>query len=208
MNVTRSRHGWVHMFITHRPSLKLQLHNFDFFRTCRRSSLCTVAWQLARFQLTRRITRSLGDSWASWLYICGLVVADFRIVADLLGIRCTACRGVVAGRHSIRCGHVVDTFINLLQTLWFPKSNWWSVSITRESVCAIRKRSPVCRSTRYTHLACAWRTSDNCLRCTCRDFLLPRDAMLARYSLCYGAVLHSLVASDAASDTDNCTSRA
>ena len=39
------------------------------------------------------------------------------------------------------------------------------------------------------------------------DVLLPRDAMLARYSLCYGAVLHSLVASDAASDTDNCTSR-
>ena len=28
-------------------------------------SFCTVAWQLARFQLTRRIARSLGDSWAS-----------------------------------------------------------------------------------------------------------------------------------------------
>jgi len=33
-------------------------------RTCRISSFCTVAWQLARFQLTRRIARSLGDSWA------------------------------------------------------------------------------------------------------------------------------------------------
>ena len=31
-------------------------------RTCRISSFCTVAWQLARFQLTRRIARSLGDS--------------------------------------------------------------------------------------------------------------------------------------------------
>jgi len=35
------------------------------FRTSRTSSFCTVAWQLARFQLTRRIARSLGDSWAS-----------------------------------------------------------------------------------------------------------------------------------------------
>ena len=53
------------MFITHRPTLTLQLHNFDLFRTCRTSSFCTVAWQLARFQLKRRIARSLGDSWAS-----------------------------------------------------------------------------------------------------------------------------------------------
>jgi len=36
-----------------------------WFRTCRTSSFFTVAWQLARFQLTRRIARSLGDSWAS-----------------------------------------------------------------------------------------------------------------------------------------------
>ena len=63
---TRSHHGWVHMFITHWPTVTLQLHNFDLFRTCRTSSFCTVAWQLARFQLTRRIVRFLGDSWASW----------------------------------------------------------------------------------------------------------------------------------------------
>ena len=36
-----------------------------WFRTCRTSSFCTVAWQLARFRLTRRIARSLGDSSAS-----------------------------------------------------------------------------------------------------------------------------------------------
>jgi len=73
MKATRMRHGWVHMFITHRPTLTLQLHNFDLFRICCTSSFCTVAWQLARFQLTRRIARSLGDSWAScsrnwWLW--------------------------------------------------------------------------------------------------------------------------------------------
>jgi len=65
MKATRSRHGWVHMFITHCLQLSFQLHNFDLFSTCHASSFCTVAWQLARFQLTQRIARSLGDSWAS-----------------------------------------------------------------------------------------------------------------------------------------------
>ena len=65
MEATRSRHGWVHMFITHRPTVTLRRHNLDLSRTCCTSSFCTVAWQLARFQLTRRIARSLGDSWAS-----------------------------------------------------------------------------------------------------------------------------------------------
>ena len=65
MEATRSRHGWVHIFITHCPTVTLQLHNFDLFKTCRTSSFCTVAWQLARFQLTRCIARSLGYSWAS-----------------------------------------------------------------------------------------------------------------------------------------------
>jgi len=64
MKGTQMHHGCVHMFITHRPTLTLQLHNFDLFRTCRTSSFCTVACQLARFQLTQRIARSLGDSWA------------------------------------------------------------------------------------------------------------------------------------------------
>jgi len=65
MEATRSRHGWVRMFITHCLQLNLQLHHIDLARTCRTSSLCTVAWQLAKFQRTRRIARSLGDSWAS-----------------------------------------------------------------------------------------------------------------------------------------------
>ena len=53
--------------ITHCLRLNLQLHTIDLVRTCRISSFCTVAWQQARFQLTRRIARSLGDSWASCL---------------------------------------------------------------------------------------------------------------------------------------------
>jgi len=43
----------------------LQLHTIDLVRTCRISSSCTVAWQLARFKLTWRIVWSLGDSGAS-----------------------------------------------------------------------------------------------------------------------------------------------
>ena len=65
METTRSRHSWMHMFITHCLTLTLQLHNFHLSRTCRTSSFCSVAWQLARFQLTQRIARSLGDTWAS-----------------------------------------------------------------------------------------------------------------------------------------------
>ena len=48
--------------ITHCLRLNLQLHTIDLVRTCRISSFCTVAWQLARFQLTRRIARSLDRS--------------------------------------------------------------------------------------------------------------------------------------------------
>ena len=64
MKATRTHHDWGHMFITHRPTLTLRLPTFHLFRTCLTSSFCTVAWQLARFQLTRRIARFLGDSWA------------------------------------------------------------------------------------------------------------------------------------------------
>ena len=49
MKSTRTRHGWVHMFIIHRPTVTLQLHNFDLFRTCRTTSFCTVAWQWQDF---------------------------------------------------------------------------------------------------------------------------------------------------------------
>jgi len=51
------------------------LHNFDLFRACRTSSFCTVAWQLARFQLTRRIARSLGDS---FVLFCSVYLVFLR----------------------------------------------------------------------------------------------------------------------------------
>ena len=51
------------------PRLNLQLHTIDLVRTCCISSFCTAAWQLARFQLTRCIARSLGNSWASCTFL-------------------------------------------------------------------------------------------------------------------------------------------
>jgi len=44
MKATRTHHSWVHMFTTHRPTLTLQLHNFDLFRTCR-TALLHGNWQ-------------------------------------------------------------------------------------------------------------------------------------------------------------------
>ena len=63
------------LFMTHCLRLNLQLHTISLVRTCRISSFCTVAWQLARLLLTRRIARSLGDSWASCLYMLPAAVA-------------------------------------------------------------------------------------------------------------------------------------
>ena len=48
MEATRPRHGWVHMFIRHCPTVTLQFHNFDLFRTCRTSVVSALLcgnWQ-------------------------------------------------------------------------------------------------------------------------------------------------------------------
>ena len=62
------------LFMTHCLRLNLQLHTISLVKTCRISSFCTVAWQLGILLLTRRIARSLGDSWAScligWMQMC------------------------------------------------------------------------------------------------------------------------------------------
>jgi len=44
MKATRTRHGCVHMFTTRQPTLTLQLHNFDLFRTCH-TALLHGNWQ-------------------------------------------------------------------------------------------------------------------------------------------------------------------
>ena len=66
IKAARMRHCWVHMFTTHRPTLTLQLHNFDLSRTCR-TALLRGNWQDFNWH-DRRIARSLGDSWSSCPY--------------------------------------------------------------------------------------------------------------------------------------------
>ena len=67
MKATRTCHGWVHMFIRHRFTLTLQLHNFDLFRTFRTSSFCTVAcnWQDFNWHDASR-----GPSAIAELFVC------------------------------------------------------------------------------------------------------------------------------------------
>jgi len=65
------------LFATHCLRLNLQLHTISLVRTCRISSFCTVAWQLARLLLTRRIARSLGDSGASCSF-CTLMLFSWQ----------------------------------------------------------------------------------------------------------------------------------
>jgi len=115
VTATRTRHGWVHMFITHYPTVTLQLHNFDLFRTFRTSSFCTVAWQLARFQLTRRIARSLGDSWASCLHSPSTASgARYRrsacIDMDVLRLAAAACCGMswISAQRGVVCDRTVS----------------------------------------------------------------------------------------------------
>jgi len=56
--------------MTHCLRLNLQLHTISLVRTCRISSFCTVAWQLARFQLTRVHDASRGHSAIAELLVC------------------------------------------------------------------------------------------------------------------------------------------
>ena len=56
--------------ITHCLRLNLQLHTIDLVRTCRISSFCTVAWQLARFHYWHDASR--GPSAIAELLVRGL----------------------------------------------------------------------------------------------------------------------------------------
>ena len=90
---------------------------------CRISSFCTVAWQLARFQLTRRIARSLGDSWAScWLtdwHIDRLKPSVTDRLLSICGICCNVSFFVTTVVYSrwwdflyVWCEHVFVTELN------------------------------------------------------------------------------------------------
>jgi len=77
------------LFMTYCLRLNLQLHTISLVWTCRISSFCTVAWQLARLLLTRRIARSLSDSRASCLWqmsLCRCARKVFTIAFEFISV--------------------------------------------------------------------------------------------------------------------------
>ena len=68
--LTRICHGWVHMFITHQPTLTLQLHNFDLFRTCRVGN-----WQDFNWHDTSRGPSAIAELLvhASSAWVCSVI---------------------------------------------------------------------------------------------------------------------------------------
>ena len=63
----------VHMFTTHRPTLTLQLHNFDLFRTCS-TALLRGSWQdFNRHDASRGHSAQLSETYEANLYIFTLL---------------------------------------------------------------------------------------------------------------------------------------
>ena len=66
--------------------------------------LCPVAWQLARFKLTRRIARSVGDSWASCMCLLGSYGEQFTVqkkqIKLVFGCGCDFSKWLIVGKES------------------------------------------------------------------------------------------------------------
>jgi len=75
MKATQSRHGWVHMSITHCLQLNLQLHNFDLFRSQDLSALLGGNWQDFNRHDASRGPSAIADLLVSSIYetvsLCG-----------------------------------------------------------------------------------------------------------------------------------------
>ena len=142
MKATRMHHSWVHMFITHQPTLTAQLHNFDLFRTCRTSSFCTVAWQLARFQLKRRIARSLSDSGASCTYLLQCNVSVFLSMQYLENVYPASVSWMWIQIHPSFC--TLLAAVHQLARLWYDICGavfYWTECLLR--VCCVQNEHAV-----------------------------------------------------------------
>jgi len=103
--------------ITHCLRLNLQLRTIDTVRTSRISSFCTAAWQLARFQLTRRIARSLGDSWASCRLL--LLIPSWQAQLDLHMY--TQVNGQLTNEQSVKIRNISIKFNDFWQHINYIK---------------------------------------------------------------------------------------
>ena len=94
MKATWSRHGWVHMFITHCPTVTLQLHNFDLLRLCRTSIVSALLrgnWQDFNWQDASRGPSAIAEllvkilSPAKWMiYLQWSDASQLKCLAILL----------------------------------------------------------------------------------------------------------------------------
>jgi len=107
MEATCTCHGWVHMFITHRPTLNLQLHNFDLFRTCR-TALLRGNWQDFNWHDASRRLSAIAELLVFYfklelhqVWLQSLMSDDFRILR-------TSCFHVSKKR--VRFYHVVGLY--------------------------------------------------------------------------------------------------
>ena len=84
IEATRSHHGWMHMFITHRPTVTLQLHNFNLFRTCHTSSFALLrgSWQDFNWHDASRSPSAIAELLVPFWYWLTRVVPD-RAVKQL-----------------------------------------------------------------------------------------------------------------------------
>jgi len=104
-----------------------------WFRPCRTSNFCTVAWPLARFQLTRRIARSLGDSWASCFPDCQIKVMELK------GYNWPTCNKLRAYRqdalhHRCRCSPQARPSTNFVDIIDLPLRNFLVQSLCQISI--------------------------------------------------------------------------
>jgi len=98
------------LFMTHCLRLNLQLHTISLVRTCRISSFCTVARQLARLLLTRRNARSLGDSGAS----CCLSCRPTSSIKAQKGIPITYSSTI----YIINSSNIINSIVKQFNSLW------------------------------------------------------------------------------------------
>jgi len=121
------------LFMTHCLRLNLQLHAISLVRTCRISSFCTVAWQLARLLLTRRIALSLGDSWAS----CTGLVPSYPGCPGKEAVRWIDSIGFCTYQHRRQTDSLLSMYICVLvsvclcavstrRTVWLITVSMWS----------------------------------------------------------------------------------
>jgi len=99
MEATRLRHGWVHMFITHCPTVTLQLHNFrfvdditfvDFVLLHNRPARCDARYGVYSIWLTRAEHVIGGGVWYLRLFYFGAVIQVSELMHNCGNAVCSA----------------------------------------------------------------------------------------------------------------------